>query len=82
MRKGLDLDENEQIKRINESVLNRIRVALELLEVDQRDHLRNNSQSLKGFLDNLTGVKLDNSEMLNRPAVVQTAFFLAAGGKE
>ena len=59
-----------------------IRVALELLEVDQRDHLRNNSQSLAEFLDNLTVVKLDNSEMLNRPAVVQTAFFLAAGGKE
>ena len=25
MKKGLDLDENEQIKRLNESVLNRIR---------------------------------------------------------
>jgi hypothetical protein len=59
-----------------------IRVALELLEVDQRDHLRNNSLSSTEFLDILTGVKLDNSEMLNRPAVVQTAFFLAAGGKE
>ena len=59
-----------------------IRVALELLDADQRDHLRNNSLSLTEFLDNLTGIKLDNSEMLSRPAVVQTAFFLTAGGKE
>ena len=59
-----------------------ITVALELLEVDQRDHLRNNSRSSTEFLDVLTEIKLDNSEMLSRPAVVQTAFFLAAGGKE
>ena len=70
-------------KSISQSLTeSEIRVALELLEVDQRDHLRNNSMSSTEFLDILTGVKLDNSEMLNRPAVVQTAFFLAAGGKE
>ena len=53
-----------------------------LLEEDQVEHLRNNTRSSEIFLNSLNQLKQSGSKVIDRPAVVQTAFFLAAGGKE
>jgi hypothetical protein len=56
--------------------------ALGLLEEDQRELLRNNKESLAFFLGSLNQLKEQGLKAFLGPSVVQTAFFLAVGGKE
>ena len=51
------------------------------LDQDQRSHLWNNKDSLTEFLTLLNHLKEDG-HLVIQPSVIQTAFFLAAGGQE
>ena len=76
--------ETKQLNQPTQTHLNEqeLTEAVGLLEEDQREHLRNSEHSLTEFLVGLNQLKEQGSKAFLAPAVVQTVFFLAAGGKE